>query len=94
VLADFVQWCIEDGVKIATVYAFSTENWNREEAEVSALMTIFAKYADTLRKESLGKNVRVKVLSTGKHFIVNLLFVLSYRKWSMHYLNGFKITFH
>lgn len=64
-LVDFVQWCIEDGVEILTVYAFSTENWSRDPLEVAALMTIFAKYAESMKCESLSKNVKVRVLSTG-----------------------------
>ena len=63
-LVDFVQWCMEEGVKILTVYAFSTENWCREPAEVAALMTIFAKYAESMKCESLTRNVRVRVIST------------------------------
>jgi undecaprenyl diphosphate synthase len=64
-LVDFVQWCIEEGVEILTVYAFSTENWSRDPLEVAALMTIFAKYADSMKVESLSRNVRVRILSTG-----------------------------
>jgi undecaprenyl diphosphate synthase len=63
-LVDFVQWCIEDGVAILTVYAFSTENWSRDAAEVKVLMTIFAKYAETFKHEALARNVKVNILST------------------------------
>jgi undecaprenyl diphosphate synthase len=31
---------MEDGIKILTVYVFSTENWNREAHEIQTLMTI------------------------------------------------------
>ena len=64
-LTDFSQWCMSAGVKVLTVYAFSTENWNRDPKEVAVLMGIFAKYAEKLRKEALLRNVRVVVLSTG-----------------------------
>eukprot|EP01041_Mallomonas_annulata_P000921 gene921-1787_t len=63
-LVDFVQWCMLDGVEILTVYAFSTENWGRDPIEVSTLMAIFAKYAETFKHEALTRNVRVRVLST------------------------------
>ncbi len=62
---DFVKWCSAEGVKILTVYAFSTENWSRDPLEVAALMTIFSKYAETVKTESLAQNVRVRILSTG-----------------------------
>ena len=35
--------CAELGVKYLTLYAFSTENWNRSKIEVDALMTLLAK---------------------------------------------------
>jgi len=35
--------CAELGVKYLTLYAFSTENWNRPQLEVSALMTLLLK---------------------------------------------------
>lgn len=65
-LIDFVEWCMKDGVEIVTVYAFSTENWEREAKEVDTLMTIFAKYAETFKVEAVNKNVKVKVLATGE----------------------------
>ncbi len=38
--------CVELGVKILTIYAFSTENWKRPEREVKGLMSIFARVID------------------------------------------------
>ena len=40
--------CAELGVEYLTLYAFSTENWNRPLAEVTGLMTLFAQ---TIKKE-------------------------------------------
>ena len=37
-----VKACAQRGVKVLTVFAFSSENWNRPEDEVSGLMTLFA----------------------------------------------------
>jgi undecaprenyl diphosphate synthase len=47
--------CAELGIKHLTLYAFSTENWNRPPTEVSALMTLLV---ETIRKEikTLNKN--------------------------------------
>jgi undecaprenyl diphosphate synthase len=41
--------CAELGVKFLTLYAFSTENWNRPKYEVNALMTLLVK---TIRNET------------------------------------------
>lgn len=65
---DFVEWCMEDGIEILTVYAFSTENWSREQHEVTTLMLIISKYADSFKQEAKTRNVRVKVLATGIFF--------------------------
>ncbi len=45
---DIVEGCAELGVKYLTLYAFSTENWDRPAYEVSGLMELLI---DTIRKE-------------------------------------------
>ncbi|MBE2199198.1 MAG: di-trans,poly-cis-decaprenylcistransferase [Anaerolinea sp.] len=45
-LRRIVSACVEFGVKILTIYAFSTENWGRPESEVRGLMKIFARVLD------------------------------------------------
>ena len=52
----------DTGIKYLTVYAFSTENWSRPEAEVSALMTILRNYLKTSIKKSMKNNVRCRVI--------------------------------
>lgn len=41
-LKTVVKTCHKFGIKYLTVYAFSTENWNRDKAEVDYLMELFA----------------------------------------------------
>lgn len=41
-LQEVIEWCLEVGIKILTVYAFSTENLNRPKEEVDKLMKLFA----------------------------------------------------
>jgi len=38
--------CVEYGIQVLTIYAFSTENWKRPEQEVKGLMSIFARVID------------------------------------------------
>ncbi len=38
--------CVEFGIQILTIYAFSTENWGRPESEVRGLMRIFHRVLD------------------------------------------------
>lgn len=63
-LRDMVHWCLEECVQEMTVYAFSTENWNRSQAEISALMDVFCQQCEELRKESVKLQIIVRVLST------------------------------
>lgn len=49
----------ESGVKYLTLYAFSTENWQRSEEEVSALMQLLREYLDKEFKEIMDNNVRI-----------------------------------
>jgi len=46
---DVTEGCAEIGVKYLTLYAFSTENWNRPKLEVNALMQLLI---STIRKET------------------------------------------
>lgn len=50
------------GVKYLTVYAFSTENWNRPKDEVVALMQLLRSYMKTCLKTAAKNNMCVKVL--------------------------------
>jgi tritrans,polycis-undecaprenyl-diphosphate synthase [geranylgeranyl-diphosphate specific] len=40
-LEEMMEWCLELGIKILTVYAFSTENLERDPEEVDSLMRLF-----------------------------------------------------
>ncbi|MDI6602102.1 MAG: isoprenyl transferase [Thermoanaerobacteraceae bacterium] len=63
-LRNVITECIEIGVKILTVYAFSTENWKRPKEEVEFLMTLLLYY---LRNEieELNKN-KIKLNFIGR----------------------------
>lgn len=42
-LRQAVKWALQDGVRVLTVFAFSSENWNRPTDEVSGLMSLMIK---------------------------------------------------
>lgn len=50
------------GVKYLTVYAFSTENWKRPDAEVGALMNLLRNYMKTCLKTAEKNRMRVRVI--------------------------------
>jgi len=51
-----VEHCFELGIKCVTVYAFSTENWNRPKEEVDGLFDLVREYL----KHTLGNNSKIK----------------------------------
>lgn len=52
----------ELGIKYVTMYAFSTENWNRPDSEVAALMTLLENYLKNCTKRANKNNMRVRVI--------------------------------
>ncbi|MEH6361117.1 MAG: polyprenyl diphosphate synthase, partial [Amylibacter sp.] len=50
------------GVKNLTLYAFSTENWNRSKKEVSGLMSLFRRYILAESADMLAEGVRMKFI--------------------------------
>ena len=63
-LEKVLDWSIELGIEIITVYAFSTENFNRPTHEVEGLMNLFVKnFKRLVDHEKIHKNeVKVKVV--------------------------------
>jgi len=51
--------CAEIGVKYLTLYAFSTENWNRPKMEVDALMNLLVKTLNKETKTLMDNNIRL-----------------------------------
>jgi tritrans,polycis-undecaprenyl-diphosphate synthase [geranylgeranyl-diphosphate specific] len=63
-LEDVLEWCVELGVRILTVYAFSTENFKRSKQEVETLMELFEQnFLSIAKDDRIHKNrIRVTVL--------------------------------
>lgn len=54
--------CKELGVQYLTLYAFSSENWSRPEAEIEALMSLLDHFLDEKAEELDKQNVRLKAI--------------------------------
>ncbi len=50
------------GVKVLTLYAFSTENWKRPKMEVDFLMKLPEEFLNTYLPELIEENVQVKII--------------------------------
>ncbi len=61
-LREIIRACVEFGIKILTIYAFSTENWGRPEAEVQGLMRILEDVIDRELAELHAEGVQLRHL--------------------------------
>lgn len=63
--ADIVEticdYCNGLGVEALTIYAFSTENWVRPQAEIDALMDLLYDYLQMVEEKFRGRNMRLKI---------------------------------
>lgn len=50
------------GIEYLTLYAFSTENWNRSKEEVTALMNLLNQYLKNCLKTAKKNNMRIRVI--------------------------------
>lgn len=68
-----VEGCLELKVKYLTVYAFSTENWRRPEAEVSGLMTLLKKTLNSELASLHKQGVRLRTIGRRDRLPTDLL---------------------
>ena len=59
---EIVAACPDLGVEYVTVFAFSTENWKRTQAEVSGLMSLFRRYIESEAQTLLEQGTRVRFI--------------------------------
>ncbi len=63
-----VSYAANNGIKVLTLYAFSSENWKRPEAEVSALMSLFMYTLKREVKRLNRNNVRLNIIGDISRF--------------------------
>ncbi len=63
-----IDFCLQQGVEVLTLYAFSSENWRRPEEEVSGLMRIFLNVLDTEVSELARRGVRIRFIGDREAF--------------------------
>ncbi len=55
-------YCRDIGLKYVTVYAFSTENWSRPEAEVKGLMLLLRQYLDEIERTADKEKTNIRFI--------------------------------
>jgi undecaprenyl diphosphate synthase len=59
-----VEYASEIGVKCLTLYSFSTENWTRPKAEISALFDLLRRYVHDDLKTLNNRDVRIRIIGS------------------------------
>jgi undecaprenyl diphosphate synthase len=63
-----MEFCIKQGIRSLTLFAFSSENWNRPAEEVGALMKLFLHMLDSEVEELHRRGVRIQFIGERKDF--------------------------
>ncbi|WP_324005539.1 polyprenyl diphosphate synthase [Pasteurella multocida] len=67
-----VSYARKVGIKVLTLYAFSSENWNRPKKEVNALMALFMQALDLEVKKLHKNNIKLNILGDVTGFSASL----------------------
>jgi undecaprenyl diphosphate synthase len=73
---DIVRACREIGIEVLTLYAFSTENWQRPRQEISALMTLLKKFLRAELAEMMKNGIRLNAIGQTERFPADVVKVL------------------
>jgi undecaprenyl diphosphate synthase len=73
VVRKIVEAAAAAGVRALTLYAFSSDNWQRPRAEVGALLGLFRRYLANERLRCLANGVRLNVIGRRTRFDASLL---------------------
>ena len=79
-IEEIVKYAQDLGIKIVTIYAFSTENWKRSKREVSYLMKLFENFAIHKTKEANKREIRIRILGNFERLPTSLQKVLEKAK--------------
>ncbi len=61
------------GLECLTLYAFSSENWKREEEEISDLMGLMRRFIEANLKDMIERRVRLRIIGDYKAFAPDIV---------------------
>ena len=73
---DIVRACREMGIEVLTLYAFSTENWQRPRHEISALMSLLKGFLRSELPEMMENGIRLNAIGQTERFPGDVVKVL------------------
>ncbi|WP_395480245.1 (2E,6E)-farnesyl-diphosphate-specific ditrans,polycis-undecaprenyl-diphosphate synthase [Candidatus Curculioniphilus buchneri] len=87
-----VNFAVSHQFDALTLYAFSSENWNRPIHEVSALMELFVQALDSEVKSLHRRNVRLRIIGDISRFGIRLQERIRYSEELTHHNNGLTLN--
>lgn len=57
-----VEFCRRNGIRVLTLYAFSTENWKRPATEITGLMKLLSQFIDSELAEIHANDIRLRTI--------------------------------
>ena len=82
----------DKGVKIVTLFAFSSENWSRPKEEVDTLMNLFREYLKNDISELAKNNVRISFIGNRLRFDTDLQEQMTVLEETTRCLDGFHVV--
>jgi len=76
VFVDTCDWCIQENIKYLTVYAFSTENWNRSQEEVFHIFNLLERFFNERLKQCLENDIKIKIIGNKSKFSKKTLAII------------------
>ncbi len=67
-LKDVLEACLRHDIEVITLFAFSSENWQRPTVEVRALMSLFTSYLKNEVGTLVERNIRLRVIGGREKF--------------------------
>lgn len=71
-IKEIVRAAKEAGVKIITVFAFSTENWNRPKTEIAMLFSYLNDFLEKYKEELMKQNIKLRIIGRRDRFDKNI----------------------
>ena len=68
-----VQAAEDLGLECLTLYAFSSENWKRDEGEISDLMNLMRRFIEANLQDMIERKVRLKIIGDYKAFAPDIV---------------------
>jgi len=69
-------WCLEENIPYMTVYAFSTENWQRTDTEKKHLFSLMEKYFTEEKENCVEKDIKITIIGERSRFSPKILSVI------------------